>query len=95
MGSIPIIIARAVMSTGRNRVNPAFRAASPGSSPSSSLSFEKLMTRMLFYVATPMHIIAPVKAGTLTVVPVTNSIQTIPASAAGKAIKIMKGSSHD
>ena len=91
MGSIPIIIASAVISTGRNRVNPAFNAASPGSSPSSSRSFEKLITRMLFDVATPMHMIAPVSAGTLTVVPVTNSIQTIPASAAGRAIKMMKG----
>ena len=44
----------------------------------------KLTTRMLLAVATPMHMMAPVNAGTLKVVPVTNSIQTMPARAAGK-----------
>ena len=48
-------------------------------------SFAKLTTRMLFAVATPMHMIAPVSAGTLIVVCVTNSIQTMPASAPGSA----------
>ena len=50
---------------------------------------------MLFAVATPMHMIAPVRAGTLSVVPVRNSIQTIPASAAGRAEMMMKGSVQD
>ena len=50
---------------------------------------------MLFAVATPMHIIAPVSAGTLIVVPVMNSSHTMPASAAGSAEMMMKGSSHD
>jgi hypothetical protein len=44
-------------------------------------------------VATPMHMIAPVRAGTLTVVWVKNSIQTMPASAAGSAVMMMNGSS--
>ena len=35
-----------------------------GSSPSASRSRAKLTTRMLFAVATPMHMIAPVRAGT-------------------------------
>ena len=39
---------------------------------------------MLFAVATPTHMMAPVSAGTLRVVPVTSSIQAMPASAAGK-----------
>ena len=41
-----------------------------------------------------MHMIAPVSAGTDKVVPVTNSIQTIPASAAGSAVMITNGSSQ-
>ena len=43
------------------------------------------MTSTLLAVATPMHMIAPVNAGTDKGVCVANSIQTIPASAAGKA----------
>ena len=39
---------------------------------------------MLLAVATPMHMMAPVSAGTDSVVWVTNSIQTMPARAAGK-----------
>ena len=50
---------------------------------------------MLFAVATPMHMMAPVSAGTLSVVPVISSIQAMPASAAGSAVMMMNGSSHD
>ena len=39
-------------------------------------------------VATPMHRIAPVNAGTDSEVPLRNSIHTIPASAAGSAVLI-------
>ena len=39
---------------------------------------------MQFAVAMPMHMMAPVSAGTDSVVPVMNSIQTMPASAAGQ-----------
>ena len=39
--------------------------------------------------------IAPVNAGTESVVPVVNKIQTIPASAAGSAMMMTKGSVHD
>ncbi len=42
-----------------------------------------------------MHMIAPVSAGTDRVVRVTNSIQMMPASAAGSAVMITNGSSHD
>ena len=83
------------MITGRKRVYPASSAACIGSNPSWMRSFEKLTTKMLFAVATPMHMIEPVKAGTLMVVCVRNSIQTIPASAAGSAEMMISGSSQD
>ena len=50
---------------------------------------------MLFAVATPMHMIAPVKAGTDKVVLVRNSIHTMPAKAAGSAVMMTNGSSQD
>ena len=46
---------------------------------------------MLFAVATPTLMIAPVSAGTLSVVWVMNSIQTMPANAAGSAVTMMNG----
>ncbi len=58
-------------------------------------SVAKLTTRMLFAVATPMHMMVPMSAGTLRVVCVMNRNQAIPASAAGNAEIMMKGSSHD
>ncbi len=42
-----------------------------------------------------MHMIAPVSAGTDSVVWVVNSIQTMPASAAGSAVMITNGSDQD
>jgi hypothetical protein len=42
-----------------------------------------------------MHMIAPVSAGTDSVVCVANSIQTMPASAAGSAVMMTNGSSQD
>ena len=50
---------------------------------------------MEFAVATPMHMMAPISAGTLRVVPVRNRNSTMPASAAGSAVMMMKGSSQD
>src|ERR1700682_2948479 len=70
-------------------------AAVTGSAPSASRSRAKLITRMLLAVATPMHMIAPVSAGTESVVLVANSIQTMPASAVGSATTITNGSSQD
>ncbi len=92
---MPMIIASAVMRTGRKRVKPASTAASMALRPRASSSFAKLTTRMLFAVATPMHMIAPVSDGTLKVVCVRNSIHTMPASAPGSAETMMNGSSHD
>ena len=51
---------------------------------------------MLFAVATPMHMIAPISAGTLTASCATRkSIQTMPARPPGSAKMMMNGSSHD
>ena len=90
-----MIIASAVMITGRRRVMPAASAAPRASRPTLRCSFANDTTRMLFAVATPTHMIEPISAGTDSVVPVRNSIQTMPASAPGSAIRMMNGSSHD
>ena len=50
---------------------------------------------MLLAVATPIVMIAPVSAGTDSVVPVMKSIQAMPASAAGSAAMMMTASIHD
>ena len=68
IGAMPIIIASAVMTTGRNRTKPASSAAATGSPSSAKRSRAKLMTSTLLAVATPMHMIAPVRAGTDSVV---------------------------
>ena len=95
IGTIPIIIASAVMITGLNLVEPASRAARKAFLVSLKRSFAKLMIRTLFAVATPMLIMVPMSAGTLSVVCVKNNIQEIPASAAGRAVMIMKASLYD
>ena len=92
---MPMIIASAVINTGRKRTKPASMAAAIGSASCSSRSRAKLTTSTLFAVATPMHMIAPVSAGTDSVVKVVNSIQTMPASAAGSALMMTSGSLHD
>ena len=53
------------------------------------------MTSTLFAVATPMHMIAPMSAGTLNVVPVVKRIHKIPARATGRAVMMIKGSLQD
>ena len=53
------------------------------------------MTSTLLAVATPMHMIAPVSAGTDSVVCVTNSIHTMPARPPGSAVMITNGSAQD
>ncbi len=63
---------------------PASTAASMASPVASSRSRAKLTTRIELAVATPMHMMAPVSAGTESVVPVPNSIHMMPASAAGR-----------
>ena len=85
------------MRTGRKRVAPASSAASTGVLPSVELSARAKLsiTRMLFAVATPMHMIAPVKRGDRQARMREKSNQTMPASAAGRAVMITKGSSQD
>ncbi len=95
IGNMPTIIARAVIKTGLSRVDPAARAAARASSPSRRCSLAKVTTRMLFAVATPMHMIAPIRAGTLSVVWVRKRIQRMPASAPGSAVRMMNGSIQD
>ena len=95
MGTMPIIIASAVIKTGRMRTNPACRAASRADFPSLNCSRANETIKMLLDVATPMHMIAPVSEGTLSVVCVKSKNQQMPARAPGKAVMIMKGSSHD
>src|SRR5262249_52981319 len=68
IGSMPMIIAKAVISTGRRRVNPASSAAVRASAPSFRRSFANVTIRMLLAVATPIAMIAPMSDGTFTVV---------------------------
>src|SRR5207253_931448 len=86
IGSMPRTIAVAVMITGRSRVRSALSAAVTGSAPSRRRSRAKVTTMMLFAVATPMLISVPIKAGTLSVVPVTKRPHTSPASVPGDVV---------
>ena len=95
MGIMPTIMASAVISTGRSRVNPALTAASTEFFPSFICEAAKVTSRMLLEVATPMHMMAPISEGTFRVVPVRNSIQAIPARAPGNAVMMIKGSTQD
>ena len=54
-----------------------------------------MIIRIELAVATPMLMIAPISAGTLIVVPVAQSIQRMPATAPGSAIRMISGSTHD
>ena len=95
IGIMPMIIASAVISTGRMRVAPASSAATVGDAPSCWRWRANETSRILFAVATPMVMIAPVSAGTERVVPLMKSIQAMPASAAGSAATMMSASIHD
>ncbi len=94
MGIMPTIIAAAVMTTGRRRVAAASSAASSADRPASMRSLAKATTRMPLAVATPTLMMAPMKAGTLMVLPAANSIQITPVSATGSALLMMNGSSQ-
>ncbi len=92
---MPMIIASAVISTGRRRVAPASSAACIGAMPSCRRSRANEISRIELAVATPIVMMAPVSDGTDSVVPVTNSIHAMPASAAGRAVTMISGSIHD
>ena len=94
MGSMPMIMASAVMHTGRSRANPASTAASAAVRPARRWSSANVMSSTLFAVATPMAMIAPMSDGTVNVVCVTYSIHRMPASAPGSAMMMMSGSSQ-
>ena len=92
IGSMPTIIAAAVISTGLRRVLPAATAASTGELPARLWSRAKVTSRMEFAEATPIDMMAPISDGTDSVVPVTNSIVTMPQAAPGSARITTSGS---
>src|SRR5262245_1227533 len=92
IGIMPTIIAAAVISTGRIRVCPASIAAWNAVLPASCCSRAKVTSRMEFAEATPTAMMAPISEGTLKLVPVVNSIVTIPHSVAGSARITTNGS---
>ena len=74
---------------------PADSAAANESAPSSNRwSLAKVMSRIEFDVATPMHMIVPMRLGTLKVVRVAKSIHRMPENAPGKPIRMTSGSSQ-
>ena len=93
-GSMPMIIAEAVISTGRIRVEPASSAADNGGTPARNRCNANDTTRILLAVATPMVMMAPVSAGTDKCVPDKKSIHAMPANAAGSALIMISGSSQ-
>ena len=95
IGSMPRIMAVAVISTGRILAYPAESIAARAVGTRARSPLANVTMRILLAVATPMHIMAPISEGTLSVVPVTNSIHRMPAIAPGSAVRMMNGSSHD
>ena len=94
IGIMPRIMASAVISTGRRRVVPAESAASSAPTPSRRWSLAKVTSKMEFDVATPMHMIVPIRLGTLKVVRVAKSIHRIPENAPGRPVRMIIGSSQ-
>ena len=92
IGIMPTIIAAAVISTGRIRVWPAAIAASRASCRPGCCSRAKVTSRIEFAEATPTAMIAPISEGTLSVVPVANSMVTMPQKVAGRASSTTSGS---
>jgi len=95
IGTMPMIIASAVISTAGCAKRPP-TAASAGGLPLPFVRARRKPIKMLFAGGTPMHMIAPVQRwNVLRVVCVSNSVQQMPASAPGNAVMMMKGSSQD
>src|ERR1700729_2860410 len=90
-----MIMASAVMHTGRSLVTPASGDDSMELFPLERKSLQNVTTRMLLAGATPIVINPPINDGTLNVVWVTYSIHRMPAKAPGRAVRMMKGSAHD
>src|ERR1700722_19024953 len=85
IGSMPTIIAKAVMMIGRSRVDPAETAAAKADRPRALSSLAKVTSRIELAVATPIDMMAPIRLGTLKVDWVRNSAHTIPQKAPGRA----------
>src|SRR6185312_3573154 len=96
IGTMPMIMAIAVISTGRRRTLPASIAASTADKPRSvRRSLAKLTTRIELDTAMPTDITAPISDSTLIVVPVSASIHKMPTRAPGTARMMISGSSQD
>jgi len=93
IGTLPMIMAEAVMMTGRMRTKPACKAASRASCLIHLFSCERHHQNVLGRGHT-MHMIAPVSEGTLKR-GVSNQKISLPARSPGSAVMMMKGSSHD
>ena len=80
IGTMPMIIASAVISTGRSRVLPASIAASITvmSGLAARTSLAKLTTRIELDTPMPTAMMAPIRDMTLMVVPVSASIHRMP-----------------
>ena len=83
IGTMPIIIASAVMMTGRNLVKPAERAACTAFMPNSICSLARRRQEWNWLWPRDAHDGAG-ERGTLMWVLVRKSIQTMPASAPGR-----------
>src|SRR4029078_9633603 len=94
---MPMIIASAVIRTGRSRVLPDSITASNGVSDSfrERRSLAKATTRIEFDTDMPTAMMAPISDITLMVVPVSANVQMMPSNAAGNALMMMKGSMQD
>src|SRR5207253_3844990 len=92
IGTMPMIIASAVISTGRSRVLPASSAEARASPPvSTRRSLAKLTSRIELDTAMPTAMIEPISDSTFSVVPVSASIQRMPTRAPGTAAMMMNG----
>ena len=84
IGTMPAIMAQLVMRIGRNRPRAPATAAAAGSAPSLRLRSAKVTSRMALATATPIAMIAPMNDWMLSVVPVSQSATTTPATTAGR-----------
>jgi hypothetical protein len=94
VGNMPTIIANAVINIGRKRTLAAIRAAARAPIPQRRLSEANIRRRIPLAVATPRLITAPMRAGTLSVVPVMRRIEITPVRDTGKTLNTISGSNQ-
>jgi hypothetical protein len=92
---MPAIMARLVIKTGRNRLRAPSTAASPAPAPVNRLRSAKVTSRMALATATPTAMMLPIADWILSVLPVSQSITTIPASTAGRVDNTARESRTD